>query len=67
MFTVSGDVMRQSKSARAALQLSVGRFHRWMCDVRLGKFIHEYVLSRSPWNVRSRLKFMRAFQFDPGI
>ena len=47
MFTVSGDIMRQSKSARAALQLSVGRFHRWMCDVRLGKFIHEYVLSRS--------------------
>jgi hypothetical protein len=43
MFTVSGDMVRQSKSARAALQLSVGRFHRWMCDVRLGKFIHEYV------------------------
>ena len=41
MFTVSGDNLRQSKSARAALQLSVGRFHRWMCDVRLGKFIHE--------------------------
>ena len=41
MFTVSGDMVRQSKSARAALQLSVGRFHRWMCDVRLGKFIHE--------------------------
>ncbi|EFX81975.1 hypothetical protein DAPPUDRAFT_302879 [Daphnia pulex] len=42
MFTVSGDMVRQSKSARAALQLSVGRFHRWMCDVRLGKFIHDY-------------------------
>lgn len=41
MFTVSGDMVRQSKSTRAALQLSVGRFHRWMCDVRLGKFIHE--------------------------
>ena len=44
MFTVSGDMVRQSKSARAALQLSVGRFHRWMCDVRLGKFIHEYYI-----------------------
>lgn len=44
MFAVSGDSgLRQSKAQRAALQLSVGRFHRWMVDVRLGKFIHEYV------------------------
>ncbi|KAF0295250.1 Ankyrin repeat and BTB/POZ domain-containing protein 2 [Amphibalanus amphitrite] len=43
MYTVSGaDQLRQSKSGRAGLQLSVGRFHRWMCDVRLGKFVHEY-------------------------
>ncbi|XP_065334017.1 ankyrin repeat and BTB/POZ domain-containing protein 2 isoform X2 [Cloeon dipterum] len=42
MFAVSGDQMKQSKSSRAGLQLSVGRFHRWMSDVRLGKFIHEY-------------------------
>ncbi|KAF4524417.1 hypothetical protein B566_EDAN009333 [Ephemera danica] len=42
MFAVSGDQLRQSKSARAGLQLCVGRFHRWMSDVRLGKFIHEY-------------------------
>lgn len=42
MFAVSGDcVLRQSKSSRAGLQLPVGRFHRWMADVRLGKFIHE--------------------------
>ena len=42
MYTVSGaDQLRQSKSGRAGLQLSVGRFHRWMCDVRLGKFVHE--------------------------
>lgn len=34
--------MRQSKSNRAGLQLSVGRFHRWMADVRIAKFIHEY-------------------------
>ncbi|XP_069961192.1 ankyrin repeat and BTB/POZ domain-containing protein 2 [Cherax quadricarinatus] len=42
MYTVCGDQLRQSKSARAGLNLSVGRFMRWMCDVRIGKFIHEY-------------------------
>lgn len=42
MLAVSGDCMlRQSKSQRAGLQLHVGRFHRWMTDVKLGKFIHE--------------------------
>lgn len=43
MFAVSGDLTRQSKSSRAGLQFSVGRFHRWMVDVRIAKFIHEYV------------------------
>lgn len=43
MFAVPGDsALKQSKSARAGLQLPVGRFHRWMADARLGKFIHEY-------------------------
>ncbi|XP_054084439.1 ankyrin repeat and BTB/POZ domain-containing protein 2 isoform X1 [Zeugodacus cucurbitae] len=43
MFAVTGDsALKQSKSARAGLQLPVGRFHRWMADARLGKFIHEY-------------------------
>ncbi|CAG0917016.1 unnamed protein product [Notodromas monacha] len=42
MYAVSGDQLKQSKSSRAGLQLSVGRFHRWMADVRLGRFIHEY-------------------------
>lgn len=42
MLAVSGDcTLRQSKSQRAGLQLHAGRFHRWMTDVKLGKFIHE--------------------------
>uniref|UniRef100_A0A1B0C6N6 BTB domain-containing protein n=1 Tax=Glossina palpalis gambiensis TaxID=67801 RepID=A0A1B0C6N6_9MUSC len=43
MFALPGDsALKQSKSSRAGLQLPVGRFHRWMADARLGKFIHEY-------------------------
>ncbi|XP_076362217.1 ankyrin repeat and BTB/POZ domain-containing protein 2-like [Tachypleus tridentatus] len=42
IYTVCGDHLRLSKSARAGLQFSVGKFHRWMCDVRVGTFIHEY-------------------------
>ncbi|XP_033149485.1 ankyrin repeat and BTB/POZ domain-containing protein 2 [Drosophila busckii] len=43
MFAVPGEsALKQSKSSRAALQLSVGSFFRWMSDARLGKFIHEY-------------------------
>lgn len=43
MFQVPGDgAIKQSKSARAGLQLPVGRFHRWMVDARLGRFVHEY-------------------------
>ncbi|XP_067648265.1 ankyrin repeat and BTB/POZ domain-containing protein 2 isoform X2 [Eurosta solidaginis] len=43
MFAVTGDsALKQSKSARGGLQLPIGRFHRWMADARLGKFIHEY-------------------------
>lgn len=44
MFGVPGDsaLRLQSKSSRAGLQLPVGRFHRWMCDARLGHFLHEY-------------------------
>lgn len=43
MFAMSGDgAFKQTKSARAGLQLPVGRFHRWMVDARLGKLVHEY-------------------------
>ncbi|XP_064551653.1 ankyrin repeat and BTB/POZ domain-containing protein 2 isoform X2 [Drosophila montana] len=43
MFAVPGEsALKQSKSSRAGLQLSVGSFFRWMTDARLGKFIHEY-------------------------
>ncbi|KZC03866.1 Ankyrin repeat and BTB/POZ domain-containing protein 2 [Dufourea novaeangliae] len=42
MFAVSGDQLKQSKASRSGLQLPVGRFLRWMSDVRLGRMIHEY-------------------------
>ncbi|XP_011500686.1 PREDICTED: ankyrin repeat and BTB/POZ domain-containing protein 2 isoform X2 [Ceratosolen solmsi marchali] len=42
MFAVSGDQLKQSKGSRSGLQLPVGRFLRWMSDVRLGRMIHEY-------------------------
>lgn len=43
MFAAPGDsALRQSKSSRAGIQLPVGRFHRWMADARLGRFVHEY-------------------------
>jgi ankyrin repeat/BTB/POZ domain-containing protein 2 len=42
IFAVSGpDNFRQSKSVRAGLQFSVGKFHRWMCDVKMGNFVDE--------------------------
>ncbi|XP_017789110.1 PREDICTED: ankyrin repeat and BTB/POZ domain-containing protein 2 [Habropoda laboriosa] len=42
MFAVSGDQLKQSKASRSGLQLPVGRFLRWMSDVRLGRMIHEF-------------------------
>ncbi|KAK9885615.1 hypothetical protein WA026_012379 [Henosepilachna vigintioctopunctata] len=43
MLSMSGDgVLKQSKSSRAGLQLHVGRFHRWMTDLKIARFIHEY-------------------------
>ncbi|KAK0159103.1 hypothetical protein PV328_010028 [Microctonus aethiopoides] len=42
MFAVSGDQFKQSKASRSGLHLPVGRFFRWMSDVKLGRMIHEY-------------------------
>lgn len=42
MFAVSGDQLKQSKASRSGLQLPVGRFLRWMTDVKLGRMVHEY-------------------------
>ncbi|XP_034948548.1 ankyrin repeat and BTB/POZ domain-containing protein 2 isoform X2 [Chelonus insularis] len=42
MFAVSGDQLKLSKASRSGLHLPVGRFLRWMCDVKLGRMIHEY-------------------------
>ncbi|KAL1422586.1 hypothetical protein MTO96_021994 [Rhipicephalus appendiculatus] len=43
MYTSSScDQLRLGKSARAGLQLPVGRFQRWACDARLAPCVHEY-------------------------
>jgi ankyrin repeat/BTB/POZ domain-containing protein 2 len=41
MYAISGDVTRQTKSSRAGLSLHVGKMHRWMCLVKVGRFVHE--------------------------
>jgi len=44
MYSVSTNdpLHRDSKSSRAGLHLHVGKFQRWMGEVRLGRFIHEF-------------------------
>lgn len=41
MFSISSDDTRQTKSSRAGLLLHVGKMHRWMCLVKVGRFVHE--------------------------
>lgn len=68
MFQVPGDgAIKQSKSARAGLQLPVGRFYRWMVDARLGKFVHEYAavyLSAGMENLLEEI-FLHCLPADP--
>jgi len=44
MFSVSSNepLHKESKSVRAGVNLHVGRFQRWMCEVRLGRYVHEF-------------------------
>ena len=42
IFAVNSDNYRSSKSFRAGLELSVGKFHRWMSDVNLGYFVQDF-------------------------
>ena len=41
MFSISNEDTRQTKSSRAGLLLHVGKMHRWMTLVKVGKFVHE--------------------------
>ncbi|RWS28717.1 ankyrin repeat and BTB/POZ domain-containing protein 2-like protein [Leptotrombidium deliense] len=42
IYAVNGENHKQSKSNQAGLQLSVGKFHRWMSDVNIGTFVHDF-------------------------
>ena len=41
MFSISNEDTRQTKSSRAGLLLHVGKMHRWMTLVKVGRFVHE--------------------------
>ena len=41
MYNISSDDTRQTKSSRAGLLLHVGKMHRWMTLVKVGRFVHE--------------------------
>lgn len=41
MFSISSEDTRQTKSSRSGLLLHVGKMHRWMTLVKVGKFVHE--------------------------
>lgn len=43
MLAMSGEcALKQSKSLRAGVHFHIGRFHRWMTDIKLARFVHEY-------------------------
>lgn len=45
MYATSGSAARRlGSAARARTSLAPGRFQRWMLDVRVAPFVHEFVL-----------------------
>ena len=42
VYAMSAHTHKQSKSERAALHFSVGKFHRWMVDVCIAAYVHEF-------------------------
>lgn len=45
MYATSGSAARRlGSAARARTSLAPGRFQRWMLDVRVASFVHEYAL-----------------------
>lgn len=42
LYTMSGDSLKQSKTARCGLRFSVGKFQRWMVLANVGMRIHEF-------------------------
>ena len=49
MFSISNEDTRQTKSSRAGLLLHVGKMHRWMTLVKVGKFVHEMAELLQNW------------------
>ena len=42
VYAMSTHTHKQSKSERAALHFSIGKFHRWMVDMCLARYVHEF-------------------------
>ena len=69
MFSIStGDggtaSQRQTKSSRAGLLLHVGKMHRWMCLVKVGKFVHEFAAIYLTASIESLLEELVAKCLD---
>ena len=42
LFSMSGDTLKQSKSSRCGLHLSVGKCHRWLMEAQVSVRVHEF-------------------------